>query len=293
MSATPSSQAEILAHLTRESIEMGLYEVTLPEPEDSTDRLPPLTLTRADRNVLALIASRVPTRRLTERFGSSRITRMLAAAGDAAGASRLVAAYDQAAARPVLELPARGLLPGRRVDPIDPAPDPVTADAVTTNPTTEEPEVAVKIAAQLTRANREFNGLDRIEEQLIAQPRGTRYALIAYDIKRVSDEVTEGVKIPTAEIIHIEPVEGERADQVRQMLAEEYEDRTGKSLEGDPTLFDVAPDDERQVPEASADELMAERAEAKAAEAERERAGRAPAGVAFLPGAEPDGDDAA
>ncbi|WP_431976148.1 hypothetical protein [Micromonospora haikouensis] len=130
--------------------------------------------------------------------------------------------------------------------------------------------MAVKIAAQLTRANREFNGLDRIEEQLIAQPRGTRYALIAYDIKRVSDEVTEGVKIPTAEIIHIEPVDGERAEQVRQMLAEQYEDRTGKSLEGDPTLFDVAPgdgqdDEQGGVPEASGDELLARRAERQAA----------------------------
>lgn len=128
--------------------------------------------------------------------------------------------------------------------------------------------MAVKISAQLTRANREFNGLDRIEAELVDQPRGERYAVVRYGVKRVTGEIDEGVEIPTVQINHIEPVEGTQADRVREILAERYQDRTGKSLEGDPTLFDVVDEPgggERQVPEASADELMAERAERKAA----------------------------
>ncbi|MEV4271961.1 hypothetical protein [Micromonospora aurantiaca (nom. illeg.)] len=137
--------------------------------------------------------------------------------------------------------------------------------------------MAVKIAAQLTGANREFNGLNRIEHELVDRPRGTRYAVVAYEVKRVTDEVDEGVKIPTATIAHIEPLDSDD-ERARDLLAELYKDRTGKSLDGDPTLFDsVVPggeaDGEREVPEASADELMAERAERKAAEAEAERSG--------------------
>ncbi|QDY06138.1 hypothetical protein FJK98_02310 [Micromonospora sp. HM134] len=137
--------------------------------------------------------------------------------------------------------------------------------------------MAVKMAAQLTRAQREFNGLDRIERELLDQRRGTRYAVVAYHVKRVSDEIDEGVEIPTVQITHIEPVEGSDADRVRELLADRYKDRTGKSLDGDPTLFDVVPgggdegQDEEQdgeqdgVPEPSGDELMARRDERNAA----------------------------
>lgn len=155
--------------------------------------------------------------------------------------------------------------------------------------------MTVKISAQLGRAQREFNGLDRIVDELIAQRHGTRYAVVAYEVKRVTDEVDEGVNIPTVQVSHIEPVTGGDADRVREILADRYHDRTGKTLDGDPTLFDVVPGDgqgdgERQVPEASADEILAERAERKAAEAEQERADRAERvpGLAFLPGARPD-----
>ncbi|MEV4197047.1 hypothetical protein [Micromonospora globbae] len=151
--------------------------------------------------------------------------------------------------------------------------------------------MAVKISAQLTRANREFNGLDRIETELVDQPRGERYAVVRYGVKRVTDEVDEGVEIPTVQIHHIEPVDGMQADRVREILAERYKDRTGKSLEGDPTLFDVVDGDgQRQVPEASADEILAERAERKAAEAEAEteQAARGPvAAPAFSGGGQP------
>ncbi|MFI7072079.1 hypothetical protein [Micromonospora sediminicola] len=129
--------------------------------------------------------------------------------------------------------------------------------------------MTVKISAQLTRDRKEFNGLDRLHDELVEQPRGVRYAVVAYEVKRVTDEVAEGVEIPTIRLSHIEPVDGVHADRVRDILAERYKDRTGKSLDGDPTLFDsVVPageDGERQVPEASAEEILAERDERKAA----------------------------
>lgn len=142
--------------------------------------------------------------------------------------------------------------------------------------------MAVKISAQLTGERKEMNGLNRIEAELLAQRHGTRYAVIAFEVRRVSDEIDEGVEIPTIRIAHIEPVSGPEADQVREMLASAYRDRTGKSLEGDPTLFDVTDDGPREVPEADGAEILAERAERKAAGGS----------VTFLPGAggEPDAD---
>lgn len=99
--------------------------------------------------------------------------------------------------------------------------------------------MTVKTAAQLTRERVEFNGLDAIAEELVTQPLGTRYAVVAFDVKRVSDEIAEGgQKIPTVQFTHIEPVRGDLAERVREMLAERYQDRTGKSLDGDPTLLD-------------------------------------------------------
>lgn len=124
--------------------------------------------------------------------------------------------------------------------------------------------MAVKISAQLTRERREYNGLERIAEQVIAQPRGTWYAVVALTVKRVSEEIDEGIEIPTFQLAHIEPVDGVQADRVREMLGERYTDRTGKSMEADPGLFDVV-DGEARVPEPSGDELLAEHREARAA----------------------------
>lgn len=142
--------------------------------------------------------------------------------------------------------------------------------------------MAVKISAQLTGEQKEFNGLNRIEAELLQQRHGTRYAVIAFEVRRVSDEIDEGVSIPTIRISHIEPVAGAQADQVQRMLGDAYKDRTGKDLGGDPTLFDDITGDGQEVPEASGEELMAERAERKAAEAS--------GSVTFLPGGEPDAD---
>lgn len=130
--------------------------------------------------------------------------------------------------------------------------------------------MAVKLSAQLTGENRELNGLNHIEQELIERPRGERFAVVRYGVRRVSDEIDEGVHVATAKIVHIEPVDGSDADRVREILADRYHDRTGKSLDGDPTLFDVVPgdgqdDDADGPPEAEADELMARRAERQAA----------------------------
>lgn len=127
--------------------------------------------------------------------------------------------------------------------------------------------MTVKMAAKLTRERQAYNGLDSIQGELITSPHGTRYAVVSFEVLRHQVEIEDGETIPTVRITHIEPVRDGLADQVRGILAERYADRTGKSLdeERDPTLFDVAGDGGREVPEASAEEILAEHEERKAA----------------------------
>nr|MDT0658059.1 hypothetical protein [Micromonospora sp. DSM 115978] len=135
--------------------------------------------------------------------------------------------------------------------------------------------MTVKIAAKLTRERSSFNGLDRLQEELVDQPHGTRYAVVAYEVLRTTVEIEEGITVPTVQITHIEPVRDATADTVKEILAGAYKDRTGKALDEEPaSLFDVVPGDgdERVVPEPSGEELLAEHRERKAAEAESDGA---------------------
>ena len=81
--------------------------------------------------------------------------------------------------------------------------------------------MAVKMSAQLTRAQREFNGLDRIADQLIDQPRGTRYAVVAYSVKRVTDVMSEIAAASTEQLSGVEQVSRAvtQMDQVVQQNA--------------------------------------------------------------------------
>jgi hypothetical protein len=127
--------------------------------------------------------------------------------------------------------------------------------------------MTVRIAAKLTKERQSFNGLDAIQDELVDQPHGTRYAVVAYEVLRTTAEIEDGETYPTIRLSHIEPVRDGHADRVKEILAERYKDRTGKSAEPDPTLFDVTDGDgPREVPEASAEELLAEHREARAAE---------------------------
>lgn len=130
----------------------------------------------------------------------------------------------------------------------------------------------IKLAAKFTKANQPYNGLteDKIVAQLLDEPHGRRYALVAYEVRRITEEIEDGTQVPTANFVWIEPVAGERADEVAAEMKRLFKDRNGReeSEAPDPTLFDEAPDGERVVPEASAEEELAVHREAQAAKGE-------------------------
>lgn len=126
----------------------------------------------------------------------------------------------------------------------------------------------VKLAAKFTKSEQPYNGLteEKLVSQLLDEPHGRRYALVAYEVRRITEEIEDGTQVPTANFVWIEPVAGNEADTTAARMKELFKERNGReeSEAPDPTLFDAAPDGERKVPDASGEELMAERAEAKA-----------------------------
>ncbi|MET7949246.1 hypothetical protein [Micromonospora sp. NPDC005324] len=145
--------------------------------------------------------------------------------------------------------------------------------------------MTVNISSAWTKENRPRNGLSEIEGKLVNDQLldASYWAVVRVEpnFYKVSSE--DGSRTPTAKIAHIEvAVDEDDIEAVRSLLQRRYKDRTGIDDQEPATLFDVAPggeqdgdqDGERQVPEASADEILAERAERKAAEAEAERANR-------------------
>lgn len=125
----------------------------------------------------------------------------------------------------------------------------------------------VKIAAQFTQDRKPYNGLseDKHVAALIEEPQERRYALVAYDVRRITEEIEDGTEIPTVNFVQIEPVDGELAGRVKADMERLYQARTGRDDEPQPSLFDG--DGERVVPDASGEEILAERAEANAATA--------------------------
>lgn len=98
------------------------------------------------------------------------------------------------------------------------------------------------VQVQPARPKDQFNGLEAIEAEILAAPRGeTILAIVQYERKkRVEDEDREET-YPVLRVRHIEPVLGELAEQVRGLLEVAYKARTGEDqLELD---FDGGGDD--------------------------------------------------
>jgi len=116
--------------------------------------------------------------------------------------------------------------------------------------------VTVNIAAQWKRDNRELNGLSAIEDELLGKPHEPHYAVVKIETKRITRDLADGdVEVPTVNIVHIEPVDGDAADVVKTMLADLYSARTGKP-EPQPTLFDGSGHGEGPVSERKPDEWL-------------------------------------
>ncbi|MBM0275127.1 hypothetical protein [Micromonospora tarensis] len=153
--------------------------------------------------------------------------------------------------------------------------------------------MTVNISSAWTKENRPRNGLVEIEGKLVNDQLldASYWAVVRVEpnFYKVSSE--DGSRTPTAKIAHIEvAVDEADVEAVRSLLQRRYKDRTGLDDTPPEDLFSVLPtggdeDGEREVPEASGEELLAEHRERKAAE---ERSG-AVAPPAFSGG----GDDAA
>lgn len=133
----------------------------------------------------------------------------------------------------------------------------------------------VNISAAWSKENRPRNGLVQIEEKLVDDDLldASYWGVVRIEpnFYKVSSE--DHTRTPTVRIAHIEVVQDEAdVEAVRALLQRRFKDRTGIDDEPPASLFDVLPgesggeqDGERQVPEPSAEEILAERDERKAA----------------------------
>ena len=86
--------------------------------------------------------------------------------------------------------------------------------------------MAVRMWASLPKDN-EANGLTAIEKHLVDDPDSSHVVVAIINRKRLSIEDDAGETIPTARIVHIEPLSGGAADEARQLLVAALKERTG------------------------------------------------------------------
>jgi hypothetical protein len=124
--------------------------------------------------------------------------------------------------------------------------------------------VPVNIAATFKKAERPMNGLEAIVDKLVDERlMHAEYVVVAtVRPKFAKIDAEDGSRTPTVKFDHIEVLEDDAADDARKLLAERYEERTGRG-EQPPMDFGV----DGGVPEASGEEILAERREAREAEA--------------------------
>lgn len=132
--------------------------------------------------------------------------------------------------------------------------------------------MAVNISATFTKDEKPRNGLVQIEDKLVDDDLlHAQYVVVAtIRPKRVATDAEDGTKTPTIRFDHIEVlVDDADVEVARALLKRRLKDRTGLDDTPPASLFDVLDegqgDGERQVPEPSADEILAEREERKAA----------------------------
>lgn len=117
----------------------------------------------------------------------------------------------------------------------------------------------VKLAAKFSKAEQPDNGMTdpRHVAAMIDEPHQERYAIVRYRTLRISDEIEEGTRVPTAKLTGIEPLGlNETEEEGRKLYEAANRERTGR----DPQMaLDFGVDGE--VPEPSGEEILAERRE--------------------------------
>lgn len=86
--------------------------------------------------------------------------------------------------------------------------------------------MSVRMWATLPK-DHEANGLTAIEKALIADPAETHIVVAILNRKRLKIEDDDNETIPTARIVHIEPLEGDDASTATVLLMRALKARTG------------------------------------------------------------------
>lgn len=127
----------------------------------------------------------------------------------------------------------------------------------------------VKLAARFTKADQPYNGFTEAEfvAKTLREHGLDGYFVGRFTTRRITEELEDGVEVPTYAMVALEPLDGDQAAAAKALLDKQYEQRTGRRADGaeqDP-LFNVDGNGNGGVPEAGAEELMAEHREAMAA----------------------------
>lgn len=112
--------------------------------------------------------------------------------------------------------------------------------------------MSVNIKATFKRDDRELNGLEHIAKELVDQPMKRHIVIGMIEVARVVTDFEDGaVQVPVVKFLQIEPLDDDRADQGRQLLAEAYKARTGNQVADQLDFYaDADPDEGRREDEA-------------------------------------------
>jgi hypothetical protein len=91
---------------------------------------------------------------------------------------------------------------------------------------------AVRLSTKLPKAT-DANGLQPIANALLDEPRELRYAVIAYDVARLIDDLDAGTDTAVVRIQRIEPLNDDDSDTARKLL-----DQAAQTRSGTASLFD-------------------------------------------------------
>lgn len=124
--------------------------------------------------------------------------------------------------------------------------------------------MTVRIAAQFTKDTRVRNGLIPAAADIAKDRHEWRgIAVVRLDCVRVTDEIEDGLEIPTVGIRHIEVLDGDAAETAERLLNQAYEARTGNTpIPGVDGQGDTDGWDEGPVSQRPADEWLDDKAKA-------------------------------
>lgn len=81
----------------------------------------------------------------------------------------------------------------------------------------------VRIAAQFVGEERSMNGLNGIVEELLEDPREEHYIVAKVKVRRITEDIEDGgIRTPTVNLVHIEPLDGKDGETAHRLLQKAY-----------------------------------------------------------------------